>query len=248
MKVSFCTTCMGRLYHLEQTILRNIEAVADYDECEFILLDYNSKDGLKEWVAENLDVHMKTGRVKYYRTDEPSYYISSHAKNLAHKMASGDILCNIDSDITIPNGFCDFIKGVFLENENSIISFDSKDRQGNNGCAGIIAAKREHFYSVNGYDEKIYLGWGYDDMNYQFRCRMHNNLRLVTPEPICSCIDHSNEVRSENFQLKDIVASRDISYAICLAAAEDKDYVANKDEEWGKAVLFKNFSDIPLEA
>jgi hypothetical protein len=138
--------------------------------------------------------------------------------------------------------------GVFSENPNSIVAFESKDSAGNDGCAGIIAARRDHFYSVNGYDESIYLGWGYDDMNYQFRCRMHNGLVLVTPEKICSCIPHSNRIRSENFQLKDIEMSRELSNNICYIAAEKKDYVANKNCEWGKAVLFKNLSDIPLEA
>ena len=246
MRISFCTTCMGRLYHLKETILKNIENASSYPDCEFVLLDYNSNDGLREWASEKLGGFMESGKVAYYMTREPFYFIASHAKNIAHRMATGDILCNIDADVSIPPGFCEYLKDVFVTNPLSIVSFSSEDMNGNSGCAGLIAAQSSHFYSVNGYDEDIYIGWGYDDMNYQFRCRMQNDLKLITPERMCSCIPHSNEVRTKNFQLKYIEMTRELSYAICQKAAEDKDYIANKEGEWGEAVLFKNLSDTPL--
>jgi len=242
MKISFCTTSMNRLCHLGQTVLKNIQHTSSHPDVEFVLLDYNSTDGLEDWAKENLSCHIDSGRVSFYRTSQPRYWVAAHAKNIAHKMATGDVLCNIDSDVLVPEGFAEYIEEAFSSGHELIMSFESEDVYGSNGCAGIIAAKRDHFYSVNGYDESISLGWGFDDMNYQFRCRMHNDLHLFTPPKICMCIPHPNEVRTENCQLKEIEATKELSFSICQDTAAAQDYVANKSHEWGAAVLTKNFT------
>lgn len=234
---------MNRLHHLRQTILRNIENSKSYPDVEFILLDYNSKDGLEDWVKENLSEEIEKDKLKFIQTKQPKYWVAAHAKNIAHKIASGDILFNIDCDILIPEGFCKFINEAFSSGRKIVMSFASKDAYGNDGCAGIVGALKEHFYSVNGYDENIYMGWGYDDMNYQFRVRMHNELELFTAPKICLCIPHSNEERTANCQLKDIQTTKDLSFALCQDAANSKDYVVNKFHHWGKANLIKNFTE-----
>jgi len=45
-KISFCIVCMNRLHQLSQTLLQNIRDNEDYSELEFIVLDYNSNDGM----------------------------------------------------------------------------------------------------------------------------------------------------------------------------------------------------------
>jgi len=235
MKISFCTTCMDRLYHLRQTYPTNLERASTYKDAEFVLVDYGGKDGVEEWVRSEMKGHLDSGRLKFFRTDEPKYWVAAHAKNIAHKRASGDILCNLDADVTIPEGFCEYIADAFSKNRKMVMAFRSEDGQGHNGCAGLVTATREDFYSVNGYDESINLGWGYDDMNYQFRVRMQNGLDLFTPPPIISCISHSNEVRTANCQLKDIQETMAVSQSICEEAAVSKDYVANKGVPWGEA-------------
>ena len=53
-QISFCITCMNRLKHLknfEKNILDNFLV----DEVEFVVLDYNSQDGLEEWIAQSYD-------------------------------------------------------------------------------------------------------------------------------------------------------------------------------------------------
>lgn len=235
---------MGRLFHLRQTYPRNLDSCPD---SEFILLDYGSDDGLESWVREELSVHLESGRLKFFRTNEPVRYHSSHAKNVAHKLALGDILCNLDSDILIPKGFSGYVRSVFESKPSSIIAFESDDPYGNQGCAGIVIAKKDHFYSVNGYDEDIRDGWGYDDMNFQFRCRMQNSLELFVPPKICLCIPHSNEVRTMNFPDKDISRTMKASMDLCEHVALKRDYVANKGRHWGRCSVFKNFSPDPIE-
>lgn len=247
MRISFCTTCMNRLAHLKQVVGRNIQNSSSFSDVEFVIMDYGSTDGLGEWVRSNLSDEMCSGRISYYRTDEPKHWVAAHAKNMAHKLATGEVLCNLDSDILIPEGFCEYLASVFEAKPNAIVAFDSADPYGNHGCAGIIAARREHFHSVNGYDEQIRLGWGYDDMNFQFRCRMHNSLELFVPPRMCLCIPHSNEVRTANCRVKEIEFTKTLSMTLCDKAAIDGDYVANKSVPWGSGTVFKNFSDTPIE-
>jgi hypothetical protein len=223
---------MDRLFHLKETYPKNLKACESYGNVEFVLLDYGGKDEVGKWVSENLSSYLDSGMLRFLRTDEPRYWVAAHAKNIAHRAAGGDILCNLDSDITMPNGFCEFVYRSF-KNKRIVMSFASEDANDNNGCAGFIGATREDFYSVNGYDESINLGWGYDDTNYQFRVRMHNRLELFVAPPILSCIAHSNEVRTVNCQLKDIRETMDLSKNICEDAAIRQDYVANKGSEWG---------------
>ena len=237
---------MNRLYHLRQVYLRNIENAKPHEGVEFVLLDYGSSDGLEDWVRENLSAHIESGLVSFYRTDAPRYWVAAHAKNMAHRMATGDVLCNLDSDILIPEGFPSYIRSAFSADPDIIMAFESSDIYENHGCAGIVAARREHFYSVNGYDEDIRLGWGYDDMNYQFRCRMKNSLRLFTPPKVCLCIPHGNEIRTDNCQLKDIEMTKEMSFSLCRQAADTGDYVANKFSEWGSGDLVRNFGRNPL--
>ena len=54
MKLSFCTTCMGRAHHLKQTLPRNLADSVDWsrpDAVEFVVLDYSSPDDLAEWIT-----------------------------------------------------------------------------------------------------------------------------------------------------------------------------------------------------
>lgn len=240
MKISFCTTCMNRLYHLRETYPVNLAMAEPYPDAEFVLVDYGGDDGVEEWVSIELGSHLESGRLKFYRTDEPRYWVAAHAKNIAHRRASGDVLCNLDADVFIPEGFCDFVAETFMRNRRTVMAFQSRDGEGHDGCAGLVTATREDFYSVNGYDESINLGWGYDDMNYQFRVRMQNGLELFVPPPIVSCIPHSNEVRTANCQLKDIRETMEVSRHICEDAAANEDYVANRGVPWGEATISRS--------
>jgi len=242
MKISFCTTCMDRLFHLKELYVRSIENTKSYGNVEFILLNYNSKDDLETWVVDNLDEYICKGLIKYYKTTEPIYYESSHAKNIAHKLATGDLLCNLDADNLIVEKFCEHLFEIFENEPNTIVCSGNKDMNGSQGCCGKIICQKQHFYSVNGYDENIYMGWGMDDTNFQYRCRFFNNLKLVTLDNKWNyCIKHSNVLRTQNFQLKDYNLSLSMSVRMTQEACKNKDYVANKDLNWGKTNLIENF-------
>ena len=98
LKISYCTTCMGRLNHLQKTYLKNIQNNIDYGNIEFVLINYNSNDGLDEWAQKNLSKLIENGTVKYFLTKDPAHFHMAKAKNLAHRLATGQILVNLDAD------------------------------------------------------------------------------------------------------------------------------------------------------
>ncbi len=52
-QISFYITCMNRLKHLQETLEKNILNFLKI-EVEFVVLDYNSQDGLEEWIAQSM--------------------------------------------------------------------------------------------------------------------------------------------------------------------------------------------------
>lgn len=231
--ISFCTTCMGRLHHLKQTLEANIKATEGFER-EFIILDYNSQDGLQEWIAGF------GSPVVYYKLVDPlpKYYVSTHAKNLAHKCGRHNLLCNLDCDVYLVPGYLEFIAETFEKNPLSIICGATHDRNGEIGCNGRIVVRLDHFYSVNGYDEDVKIGWGCDDTNFQYRTRMHNGLQLVDPpKEFNLVVSHSNDERVEHFENKNIHYTNNLSWQRLYEISVAKNYVANQNRPWGAGTI-----------
>jgi hypothetical protein len=223
---------MGRLFHLQQTYLQSIESTKDYPKKEFVLLNYGSKDDLDDWILSNFSKF--DCEFKYYKTSIPNFWCAAHAKNICYKQATGDILVNLDCDNILVSSYCNYLNNLFIENKNIIVASDSADPDGNHGCCGMISSRKENFYSVNGYDEDFTEGWGVDDTNYQFRCRMKNNLKLVIQDKKYNhCVPHSCEVRTQNCKNKDLHETKKNSENKLLEIYKTKKYVANLEKSWG---------------
>jgi len=125
MVVSLCTVCKNRSAHYKATILKNIADNIHDPNVEFILLDYNSEDDLEEWVRHNLTEHIESGIFTYYKTNEPEYFHRSHSRNMAFRLAKGDILCNVDADNFTGYSFTNYLRECFMKSENIFV------------CAGV---------------------------------------------------------------------------------------------------------------
>ena len=97
-KITFCTVCMGRLHHVEKTLIKNIKDNSEYPHLHFILLDYNSKDNLESWIKDQMGSYLQSGLLSYYKTTDPVFFHRSHARNMAFRLAEDGIICNIDAD------------------------------------------------------------------------------------------------------------------------------------------------------
>jgi hypothetical protein len=153
LRISFCTTCMNRLFHLKETYLKNIKDNLEYKNVEFVLINYNSKDTLHEWAKVNLKKYIDAGIVNYYHTNEPQLFHASIAKNLAHKVATGDIVCNLDGDNFTGKDFAFYINYLYhKEGLNNLYHFAKAPFW---GTEGRIVMSKKHFFELGGYDEAL---------------------------------------------------------------------------------------------
>ncbi|EDP96132.1 glycosyltransferase family A protein [Kordia algicida OT-1] len=165
-KISFCTVSMNRLYHLKETLVRNIEDNIDYENIEFVLLDYNSNDDIKSWVTNDLKVYLDMGILKFYSTNIPETFHRSHSRNVVMKLATGDIICNLDADNYLGKDFAYFINYQFSFSGNIFLTSAFAD-----GSTGRVCVKKDDFLAVKGYDERM-SGWGFEDDDLYNRLTM----------------------------------------------------------------------------
>lgn len=195
-KISFCTTCMNRLFHLRQTYLKNIKDNISYPQVEFVLIDYNSQDGLEQWAQDHLAEYINSGKVTYYKTSEPTFFHASIAKNLAHKLASGDILCNLDGDNFTGKDFAFYINYLYQRHGlNALLHFRKEPYW---GVEGRIAISADNFYKLGGYDES-FLPTGHEDYDLVDRARAFGlDYRPIAVENFLRYLSNSTKEKAEN--------------------------------------------------
>lgn len=197
-RISFCTTCMNRAFHLEQTLPVNISDNADYDNAEFVVLNYNSRDHLHEYILDTFPYEMKKGVLKYFRTDKPTYFNNSHAKNCVSRLSSGDIICNLDADNFTGPGFANYINSRFVESKG--VYLVSIDKLPSTSVIGRVCLKKEDFYKVEGYDENMF-GYGWEDIDFYNRLNLIGlNREYISGEKFLNSIDHDSDSRYLNYQ------------------------------------------------
>jgi len=246
-KISFCTTCMDRLYNLKETLPVNLILEEGYPFLEFVILDYNSKDGLGDWVKNNMMEHIESGRVSYYRTVEPEYFSMSHSRNIAFKVADGDIVFNIDADNYLakdsenppeePHSY--LLNRMANDAEGRKIIF-AKGKRSMHGRIGFY--KDEFINDLGGYDEEL-LGYGHDDHDLVQRAwGLDYAMYWWGRYPYCGRIKTTNRERDANMQRRWKVTEKE-NVAKSAKNLQDKIFKANYSRHWGKANLVKNFDE-----
>ena len=238
-KISFCTTCMDRAYDLKVTLPKNIQDNIDYPNIEFVILNYNSKDDLDDWIKKEMTQHIESGILNYYKTTEPKYYSMSHSRNVAFKVAQGNIVNNIDAD----NYMC--INFAFALNRLAeLCPKKAVFAKGKRMTHGRIGMYKDEFMSINGYSEDL-EGYGEDDKNLLYRAMAlgykmmwweggagHFMERIKTPRKIVG-----NNMKNNNWKETERINKKKTAEQL-----KRKEFVANQ-KNWGKAHLIKNFSE-----
>ena len=184
---------MNRLHHVKATLPFNLDCCKTLFHCEFVILDYNSTDGLQDWMKDNKQ-HFG-GKVKYFRTTEPQFYRRSHSRNMAMKLADGDIICNLDADNYIGSGFAEYIQEQFLTKNNVYLS-PSEDLQSD--VFGKLCFRKSDFLAIGGYDEKIEL-YGFEDFDLKNRLELLGLEKVTFENPdFVQAIVHTELERIEN--------------------------------------------------
>lgn len=203
MKISLCTTCMGRAHHLKQTLPRNLADSVDWarpDAVEFIVLDYSSPDDLADWITTDpvLRPYLDAGILKFARSEGHTRFRHSHAKNMAHALATGEFVCNVDADNFVGRGFVEYLRAVFRQRPNTIVATNRLDSRLNlgvhKGSMGRIALSKANFDLLGGYDESAkFKGWSGEDTDLVIRAlRMFVRPTFIRERRFLRVVQHSD--------------------------------------------------------
>lgn len=152
--ISFCTQVCNRLWQLSKTLLPNLEVLRGTEHQLVIVVYQISTDGVVEFVKNVLHPNLKI----HFTNDD---YDIIKAKNLAHSLADGDYLFNLDADNFISPATINMI----LNNQNSTIHNWSGLFQ--DGSYGRIGTTKDKFISVGGYPSYMSLAAVHDEVLLQ---------------------------------------------------------------------------------
>lgn len=153
-QISFCITCKNRFHQISQTLGVNLEDnKADNERVEFVVVDFGSTDGLRDWILQHFQEELRQGYLNYYFTDQMKTWHASLAKNTAHYYAKGTFLVNLDCDnFTGKNGGA-YVHSQFLRYGEKLLIHQFNGSKPDNGAYGRIAMHSRYFRELGGYDE-----------------------------------------------------------------------------------------------
>lgn len=246
---------MGRLNHVSQTLPRNLIDRGSYANAVFILLDYNSRDGLGDYIQREHGANLDSGLLVYYRNPEPQRFRMAHAKNQAHRLGmleDADILVNLDADNWIGEDFPAYVANKFeaaLIDKEAIFLGTRANHRGPGhlvkvktppGCFGRIGVTKEAFRHAGGYDE-VFAGWSPDDKDFAARvARLGYSWRQIRP-CFLGAIKHGAGLRFGNYDEESAVFDEKLT----LETRQDVRVV--NQGEIGMGVVYRNFSKEPIE-
>jgi len=242
--ISVITTCMNRLDDLKQTLPENLED--DYKNVEFVLLDYNSSDGMGFWVRDNLMDHIESGRLVYYRTECSPYFQPNHSRNVTFRVAAHNLIVNVDSDNFMNRGFlkrvnqCASIaeEKILIVPENFLLP--NSDRFLLKGRFGLY---KKDIFELGGFDEDLDEGFSHDDVNFVFRAMM-SRYQVVGFESVFT----SRRIHTTDAQRVQHVRNTDFGHmkwknAMITSRKLSRGIRCVNGECWGEALIQRNFGE-----
>jgi len=187
-RISFCITCKDRVHHLKKTLPKNLKNTFGFN-VEFCILNYNSGDDLDNWIKTSYTKELESGLIRYHRTKKPKYFHMSHAKNMAHKMAKGEILCNLDADTFIHYELCHIILRAVQDKECFLRTI-----------GGLVIIRKQHFLKLGGYSED-FVGWGWEDRDFKMRAARSGLKQIHLHRSYYQRLGHPRGERTRNMTM-----------------------------------------------
>ncbi|TWT53037.1 Spore coat protein SA [Rubripirellula amarantea] len=181
-RITFSTTCMGRLSQLKQTL----PTLVAQPHSHVVVVDYSCPDGAGNWVRENFD----TSQVTVVRVEGRTKFDRSEAKNAGILASPTDWVCLVDADVILAPDFADHLRdrmkrGLFLRS-SSILE----------GTGGTFLAEKSSFVKAELHD-CVYQGWGEEDDDLLDSLQFHGIRGDVYDDRWVTHLDHDDELRTQ---------------------------------------------------
>lgn len=232
--IAFCTTCKNRTQHLKVTLPQNL---ADNPRSTFIVLDYNSRDDLLDYLRVSHAADIEGGRLVVYSNHFEPTFRMAHAKNMVHRLGmleGADILVNLDADNLTGPGFEEFVAWKFRQPGIFLWSNMVKG-QIVRGISGRIAVTASSFVKAGGYDEK-YDRWGPDDKDFNVRLRNLGYTPVEVDPAFLLGVPHNDKMRFKEYP--DVSRSGEDDFKVDTSTVT---CVAPNSGAFGCGTVYRNF-------
>jgi predicted O-methyltransferase YrrM/GT2 family glycosyltransferase len=202
-KISFVTACMGRLHHLKLTLPYNLQAVRNaMVDFEWIIVDWDSKDGLGDWLWEQFPEEIDKGEIVHLKFEDKKYFDRPGTRNRGIEAATGDVIMIADADNFFSLRF--ILESIYhLERYENVFV----NRGYLYSVGGKVAAHRKAWLETVGLFDESLQGWGWEDTDWKSRAIGaglfgvgvdHGFVGVVGQEKIMEYIDHPDSGRMDN--------------------------------------------------
>ena len=237
-RISICTTCMGRTHDLKETLPVNMKDNEDYQNLEFVLVNYASRDDMDEWVKSSFEKEMESGRLRYVKVvDDIQYFEMGHSRNIAFKAATGEIVNNVDADNYTNREFASTLnKMAELQPRNAVFA------KGKRLMHGRLGFYKDEFIRIGGYDEDL-SGYGFDDHNLLYRA-MASGMKMMWWGQVCKMrrIKTPRALAGQNMADSNWKRTQEINRKLTFEKLARGEYIANRERNWGSASVIINFT------
>jgi len=226
---SLCTSCMGRLDHLQATLPQSLA----HEDCEVLLVDYSCPQQAADWAERAFPAEIEAQRLRLFRVTGRTIYHCTHAKNVTHIRARGKILVNADADNFIDRAYLDKCAEWFRDPNVQLVHpapWDS--RTASCGMFGRIAIRRSAYRALGGYDEAL-IGWGGDDYDLVNRAVAMGFVTRTIAHSYLKVIDHSDALRTQFTASKDKNDSAARNTEVSAAKRKRGEFIANQYQTIG---------------
>jgi len=228
MLISTCTPVMNRTDDLRKSMPYRIEAALKSLPVEFVILNYNSQDGLREYViGEVLEMIRDTGiRLNYVEFSRRKYYHQAHAYNLSVKSSHGEYVIVLQAD-THPVGDYFGVLRQAIQDGYEWMEPEFVNRS-------VVCCKREVFYEVGGFDERFEC-YGPEDRDLSARLGRTGRKKMTLPNDLLVSIPTPNKMKVANYRIKGNKTQLSRKMYPFYQDNNDRSVVrANEEKGWGE--------------
>lgn len=158
ISISFCISHKSRLHQLKQTLPVNLKHLPN--DCEVVISNLDGTKQLLEWAASSLQEFILSDQLKIFDVSNISVWSSPIAKNIAHRIAGGQYLFNLDADNFVDPKDIQLIRQAAQQNAACMQWSGSWI----DGSFGRIGLPNETFKIIGGYDDTL-LPMGAQDLD-----------------------------------------------------------------------------------
>ena len=202
-----------------------IKAAKTSPPVEVVIIDYNSKDDLEEYIKsvkqENPDF-LLTYR-KYVGRDT---YHMAHARNLSVLSASGEYIVIFSTDLFPHEGFIPTARQLIAETGADWLYTGLR-------FLGVIVVKKSEFVTAGGYDERFEF-YGPEDKELNARLTRRGLKSAWYSEELLGIIPTPDSEKAKNYRLQ--LSKHGMSAMMrqyLFQNNENQVAVANQGVEWG---------------